>query len=149
MLCDVCQRTAAGRCNGCNAYYCPDHGGQYCFRCAATLVPADAEIKAPALETAVYTVDRASRWAGRGYLQCTIEPGMPTVYLDDRGPPACGVCGGLARKICSHCLSLFCPEHAGTATLCQSCVRSSRMGIFILAAVFLLFGLLVLLLGRS
>jgi hypothetical protein len=90
------------------------------------------ERQEPSVETAVYTVDRDSRWAGKGYLQCSIEPKIPTVYLEDREPPSCAECGALARKICSNCLNLYCADHAGNKTLCRRCLNSSRVGLVIL-----------------
>jgi hypothetical protein len=141
MLCEVCQRDAVGWCKGCGAYLCADHGGERCFRCAGLL--AAVQQPKPPLEQAVYTLERDSRWGGKGYLQCYVEPSRPTIHIDDPGPPACYECGALTRRLCAHCHALFCPEHAGGKELCLNCLRSSRLGMAVLAIMLLLFVLLM------
>lgn len=146
MLCVVCERVAAGWCQGCGALYCSDHGGGRCFRCAGAFIGVEPECHPPAApNAAIFTLDRQSHWSGKGYLQCLGPSALPTVYVDDPGPPACHECGGLAKKVCSNCHTLFCGDHAGTAVLCRSCLRSSRLGMAVLATVIVLLGLLMLL----
>ena len=139
MLCDICQRPASCRCGTCNLYCCDDHGGERCFRCAGELTRVELTVD-PEREMGVWTADRYSRPSGKGYLQCYSKPAMPTIYIDDDGPPECYECGALARQICSSCQNLFCPEHAGTKSICASCARSSLLGIIV-------FGIMVVFLG--
>jgi hypothetical protein len=61
---------------------------------------------------------------------------MPTIYLDDDGPPSCYVCDGLARHLCENCQNLYCPEHGGRRGWCEECTRTSRAGLLLSFAVF-------------
>jgi hypothetical protein len=147
MLCDICQRPAAGKCSGCGAFCCADHGGQRCFRCAGAFMAVKSDVVEvkERTDTAIYTSDKDSRYAGKGYLQCFTKPGMQTIYIDDPGPPACHLCESLAKAICSNCQQLFCAQHRGTKNLCQSCARSSRLGLWILFGMLLAVALLIFL----
>jgi hypothetical protein len=141
MQCELCQQEAVGACRACGAAYCASHAPSFCFRCAVA-IGADAYGKGN-LNTAVVSGDKTPRPSGKGYLQCTAS-GRPTVYLEDSGPPACYQCGALARRVCRNCQALFCPDHAGGADVCAGCARSSRLGLFILLGLGLVFGLLLI-----
>lgn len=147
MLCDICQQPATEQCPVCWTPLCADHGGPVCCHCAAAARNSTGGPSAPT-STAIYTTERNSRrvWA-RSYLPCTMRPGMPTIYLEDPGPPSCHECQGLARQLCRHCQQLFCPEHAGGPELCRQCARSSLIGLVILATITLSMTTLVFL-GR-
>jgi hypothetical protein len=113
MLCKFCTREAAGKCVGCGAAICPDHGQDYCPSCAGAVYSQDADP----------TVGH-----GKGYLQSPAKPRMETIYIDNDGPPSCYRCQALARKICQNCHQLYCPEHAGSADWCDQCAKSARAG---------------------
>jgi hypothetical protein len=70
---------------------------------------------------------------------------MPTIYLDDDGPPSCHVCDGLARLICENCHNLYCAEHAGRRGWCAECTRSGRTGMLLSLGVFAFIGMIFLL----
>jgi hypothetical protein len=134
MLCELCQSEAVGRCRACGVAYCADHGGSYCYRCSAAVTAAEpGKIRRG---TGVVSGDRDPRPSGKGYLQCPTTE-RPTIHLEDPGPPACRLCGALARKVCRNCHGLFCPEH-GKGELCLDCLRSSRLGLIILGVMFAL-----------
>lgn len=145
MNCEICQRPASQECSDCGTLYCPDHGGEKCFRCAGKLVSPRSRVVELPPETAIYTTEKASRYSGKSYLQCYTKPGIRTVYVDDPGPPACHQCGGLARQICNNCHQLFCADHQGGKELCQTCASSSNLGIVILLATGFFLGLVMLL----
>jgi hypothetical protein len=100
------------------------------------------QLEVPA-DTAIYTTDRDSRYSGTGYLQCYTKPGMPTIYLDDTGPPECHLCQGLAKVICRNCHQLVCPEHSSGSDLCRSCAGSSWVGLVVAVLAIGLFCLFV------
>jgi hypothetical protein len=142
MQCELCQREAAGACPACGATFCAAHAPQFCFRCASAV--GAAVRPQPDSSTAIVAGDREPRPAGKGYLQCTSR-GMPTIYVNDTGPPTCYRCQALARRICRNCQSLYCQEHAGGNDLCDICERSSRLGLYILVVVLVLLLTLLLL----
>lgn len=145
MLCDICQRPATGQCSGCGSFLCADHGGGRCFRCAGAFAPVKPQVVEIPPDTTIYTTDKDSRHAGKGYLQCYTRPAMETIHIDDPEPPSCLVCRRLARHICSNCHQLFCERHRGGGDLCRRCNRSALLGLWILAAVLLLVVVLVIL----
>jgi hypothetical protein len=128
MLCHVCEDDAVGRCKSCGLAFCGGHGFDYCRQCVVAITPTKPG--SPAFRTI-------------GYLQCVGKPRMKTVYLDDDGPPACYACGGFAKHICLHCQNLYCPDHAGKSTWCESCTRTAsanlRLALIVLAAMTALF----------
>jgi hypothetical protein len=141
MQCELCQQEAVGACRVCGAAYCASHAPSFCFRCAAA-IGAAVHGKGN-LNTAVVSGDKEPRPSSRGYLQCTAS-GRPTIYVEDAGPPTCYHCGALARRVCRNCQTLFCSNHAGGADVCESCARSSQLGLFFLLGLALVFGLLLL-----
>jgi hypothetical protein len=120
MLCKFCTKEAAGKCVGCGAGICRDHGQEYCPECAAAVYAQDAD------PTAGY---------GKGYLQSPAKPRMETIYVDDDGPPSCYRCQGLARKICQNCHQLYCPEHAGKGEWCDQCAKAARTGTWMMLGI--------------
>jgi hypothetical protein len=111
-------------------------------------VRVSAEVRPEPTETAIYTTDKDSQYAGKGYLQCYTDTytGMVSIYVDDPEPPSCHECGKLARHICRNCHQVYCQDHRGGADLCRSCARSSLVGLWVAGAALLVLGLLVVLL---
>jgi hypothetical protein len=116
MNCTVCGNEAIGKCVGCGAPLCRDHGPEYCPACAVGVFSREA---AP-------TVGH-----GKGYLQSPEKPRMETIYIDDDGPPSCYLCQALARKICQNCHQLVCKEHVVKGDWCDQCARSARLGTWL------------------
>jgi hypothetical protein len=129
MVCHECAQEAAGQCRSCRRAFCSGHGAELCRTCAVS----------------VTTADNASRLVARRYLQCENARRMPTVFLDDPGPPACYFCEGLARQLCENCHNLYCPDHAGCPGWCAGCTHSARTGMRFAALVFLFLALILLL----
>lgn len=144
MLCDVCQRDAAVRCAVCGVSFCPDHGGDRCFRCAGSLARLTTTVREIDANTAIYTTERDSRYAGKGYLQCYTKTEMASIYIDDPGPPECYQCQSLAKFVCQNCQQLYCPAHRGGANLCRHCSRSSWLGLWVALTMMALLGLCLL-----
>jgi hypothetical protein len=116
MKCSYCTNEAIGKCVGCGAPMCRDHGSEYCQHCSGAVYSRDAE---------------PTVGLGKGYLQSPSKPRMETIYIDDDGPPSCYRCQGLAKKICQNCHQLYCLEHAGSADWCDQCAKSSRVGTWL------------------
>ena len=133
MLCELCQEEAVGACQACGAVFCADHAPSFCFRCAKAISQVSA-LSGSGSSTAVVSGDRQPRPSGKGYLQCEAS-GRPTIHVEDTGPPACYRCLALARQMCRNCQALFCPQHAGSADLCDICARSSRLGVIVFLAM--------------
>jgi hypothetical protein len=121
MQCHICAAEAAGRCRSCGLAFCGGDGAELCRGCA----------------TGILVLHGAPRAGARAFLQCVSKPRMPTVHLDDEGPPSCHQCGGLARRICENCQELYCPEHAGPRGWCESCTRAARSGLWMCLGVLL------------
>jgi hypothetical protein len=129
MMCHFCSREAAGKCESCGLGICPNHGARYCQVCSE----------------AVFCRETESGKGGKAYLQCPPKPAIPTIYLDDDGPPECYACQGLAHKVCHNCHNLFCREHAGSGDWCGQCTRAARVGTWLtLGMVGVLAGLSLL-----
>ncbi len=141
MLCDICQRPAAGHCADCGTYFCKDHGDGACFKCSGAFTTIDGLFNAVEIvETNVYTNQSESRQRGGrgGKLQCETRS-MPTVYINDEAPE-CYSCGGYAKYHCRHCDVLSCHEHLANSGMCRSCDSSSMIGVYIfVGALALLF----------
>jgi len=122
MLCHECAEEAAGKCKSCGLAFCSGHGANLCRNCAVGIMSLGP------------TRGRAGQ--EQLFLQCENRRRMPTIYLDDDGPPSCYVCEGLARHICENCQNLYCPEHGGQRGWCAGCTESSRVGLFLSLGVF-------------
>jgi hypothetical protein len=120
MICHFCQREATGKCVSCGLGFCSDHGKRYCQVCSNAVF---SEGTAPAPRE------------GKGYLQCPPRPEMPTIYLDDDGPPECYRCQGLAFKVCQGCHNLFCRDHAGKGGCCEQCTKAARLANWVMAGI--------------
>ena len=119
MICHYCNQQAAGKCQSCGLAICPAHGERYCQVCSE----------------AVFAPQESSHGDGKAYLQCPPKPEIPTIYLDDDGPPECYRCQALARKVCQNCHNLFCREHAGKNGWCDQCTESARVGTWLATAI--------------
>ncbi len=130
MNCHVCGEEAVGRCFTCGALFCAEHGDRNCAGCAHGIVTGD--YRADRISQAPRTGSTGRRFWWR-----------PQV-ADDYEPPACSICGGLARLVCRNCRELYCADHAGAAAeLCARCARSSRLGIWVMVISLGLVGLLL------
>src|SRR5436309_918004 len=98
MLCYLCQSEAVGRCFNCGELICAQHGRENCVSCESGIVAGDPRPKH--VSARIMSVARKNAWW---------RPQDAEGYQ----PPACCVCKGLARRRCSNCQDLFCPEHAG------------------------------------
>ena len=127
MICHFCSRDTAAKCVSCGLAICPDHGKRYCQVCSNAVFSRET-----------VTGQREQK----GYLQCPSKPQMPTIYLDDDGPPACYKCEALARKVCQNCQSLYCREHAGKGGggLCDQCAAASRVGTWVVLGMIGIIG---------
>jgi hypothetical protein len=128
--CHECSGEAVGKCKSCGLAFCSGHGADLCRTCAVGFMELEPGRARPGV---------------RVFLQCENRPRMPTVYLDDDGPPACHVCDGLARHVCENCHQLYCPEHAGRRGWCEECTRSSRAGLLLSLGVFGFIGVVLFL----
>src|SRR5262249_55203395 len=118
MICHYCNREALGKCISCGLAICPDHGNRYCKVCS----------------NAVFSHETATgQREGKAYLQCPAKEPMPTVYIDDDGPPECYECQRLARRVCQTCHNLFCPLH-GHGDQCQTCHKASAVATWVTIA---------------
>jgi hypothetical protein len=120
MICHFCNREAVAKCASCGLAICADHGKRYCQVCSNAVFSQE---------------DASSERPGRAYLQCPPKPGMPTIYLDDDGPPECYRCQALARKVCQNCHNLYCREHAGKGEWCDQCTRGARFANWLTGAM--------------
>jgi hypothetical protein len=120
MICHFCQHEAVGKCVSCGLAFCSDHGKRYCHVCSSAVFSREA-----------VTGQRDEP----GYLQCPPRPEMPTIYLEDDGPPECYRCLALARKVCQNCHSLYCLEHAGTGGFCDQCAKAAKVGNWVTIAI--------------
>jgi hypothetical protein len=120
MICHFCNREASGKCASCGLAICAEHGDRYCQVCSEAVFSREK-----------VTGEREDP----GYLQCPPRPEMPTIYLDDDGPPECYQCQGLARKVCQNCHNLYCLEHAGQEGWCAKCSQAARIGYWIIIAI--------------
>src|SRR5689334_894887 len=111
MQCHECEAEAVGQCRVCGKGFCGGHGAELCRGCATAIVASEPHSRP--------TVKQA-------YLQCVSRPRMPTVYLDDDGPPECYRCQAYARFVCQNCHNLYCAEHAGNAQWCEQCVKQAK-----------------------
>ncbi len=122
MFCHECHQGAVGRCRSCGLAFCSGHGADLCRACSGAIVVPGTRLQRAGEE--------------RTFLQCQNARRMPTVYLNDDGPPSCHVCDGLAKSICENCHELYCPEHAGRRGWCVNCTSSSRVGVVVSAGIF-------------
>jgi hypothetical protein len=130
MNCHVCQDEAVGRCYSCGELYCARHGDVNCFRCTAAIAEGDP---------------RHDRVSARPVRTGTRHGWWRPQQAEDYEPPACYECKGLSRRVCRHCGSIYCPEHAGPDGLCAACHRSSYFGLIALAAIVVVMGGLIVL----
>jgi hypothetical protein len=129
MSCHVCGQEAVGRCYNCGALFCAQHGDTNCFRCDTSFMAGDPRpdrISAAPRQTAPH----AGWW----------RPQPAEAYT----PPACYECQGIARRVCANCQQRYCPEHAGKNGVCAECHQSSYVGIAILGAIAVVFGIVLL-----
>ncbi len=129
--CYVCEAEAVGRCFTCGRLFCAEHGRENCQTCDGAVMAGDPR------PDHVSAVPLRPRDAGHAWWRP--QPAEEFV------PPACYACGGLSRRVCQHCHSRYCPEHAGPGRLCADCGRSARLGLIVfVAAISLLLGLILL-----
>jgi hypothetical protein len=132
MSCHICGQEAVDRCYTCGQLFCEKHGQVNCSRCETGIAPGDNR------------ADRVS--AGR----LRDEPEGRKAWwraqpAEDYELPSCHICQGLARRVCRNCELHYCAEHAGPSQLCQTCGRSSLMGIWcLLGGMAILWGILLL-----
>ena len=131
MNCHICGTEAMGRCYSCGSLFCEAHGDDInCQQCATGIIEGDFRADR------ITTSPRAA----------TARPGWWRPQpAEDFEPPACYICKALARRICRNCRELYCNEHAGAAELCETCARSSLLGLFILGGVLLILSVLIVL----
>jgi hypothetical protein len=129
MTCHVCQEEAVGRCYTCGELFCARHGDVNCFRCTTAFVEGDPRPDRVSAEP-LAKGSRPGWWRPQ--------------QAEDYEPPACYECKGLARRVCRHCGSVYCPDHAGSGGLCAACSRSSYFGLVALVAIIVLMGGLML-----
>ncbi|HYV40062.1 MAG TPA: hypothetical protein VE988_30530 [Gemmataceae bacterium] len=120
MICHYCTREAARKCVSCGLAICSEHGNRYCHVCSGAVFSKDA-----------LTGEREEK----GYLQCPPRPEMPTIYIDDDGPPECYRCQALARKVCQNCHNLFCLKHGGNKDWCDRCTEGARTATWVMTAI--------------
>jgi hypothetical protein len=132
--CHICGDEAVGRCYACGALFCAAHGDVNCTRCETGIVEGD--FRADRITTAPRTSTARPAW-------------WRPQRAEDFEPSACYICKGLARRVCRNCHEVYCPDHAGAAELCESCTRSSLLGLFILGGILLILTVIVVLGLRS
>jgi len=129
MHCFRCEREAVDRCFTCGALFCDDHGHLNCERCDTAIAPGDRRTDR-ITSRPLSTEQRKGWWRPQ--------------QAEEFSPPACYQCHGLARRVCRHCESYYCSEHAGPNGLCARCLRSSSLGLVILIGTLALLGVLIL-----
>lgn len=127
MQCHECEADAVGQCRICGKGFCGGHGADLCRGCATAIVAVESP-RSPMVK--------------QQYLQCVSRPRMPTVYLDDDGPPECYACQAYARYVCEGCHSLYCQEHGSKDRWCVQCARESRKSTLILLLIVGFFAVL-------
>ena len=131
MSCHICGQEAIDRCYTCGQLFCGEHGRVNCIRCETGIAPADNR------------ADRIS--AGRLRDEKTGRVAWWRAQeAEDFEPPSCHICQGLARRVCRNCQQHYCAEHAGPSYLCQTCGRSSLLGIWCLLGGLAIMGGIVL-----
>ncbi len=129
MSCHVCGAEAVGRCENCGNLYCAKHGDGTCARCDTGIKAGDP--RQDRISAAPRTATQRTGWW---------RPQPAEGYT----PPACYQCQGIARRVCSNCHELYCPDHAGKNGLCAQCSQSSLLGVAVLVGVVVILGALML-----
>jgi hypothetical protein len=126
MTCHICKAEAVTRCYTCGELVCEEHGKQQnCPLCSTGFTAADPR----AVSTTPLPKEPHKGWW------------RPQEAAEFK-PNSCYECKGLARAVCRNCQSNYCAEHAGGNGLCKSCQSSANLGLYVMAGVFLLIGLL-------
>lgn len=120
MACHVCGGEAVGRCFTCGRLFCDRHGSTDCVVCETAIVEGD-----PSPDRV--TAHRPTRSSGIAWWRP--QP------ADDYSPPACHVCGGLARAACRTCGRRYCPDHAGRASNCRPCSDAANVSLLVVAGI--------------
>jgi hypothetical protein len=129
MTCHICGQEAVSRCYTCGKLFCGEHGKENCARCSSAIRTGDPG------------QDRVSAARIRDHARPGWWRPQPA---EEYAPPACYLCHGLARRVCTNCQKRYCLEHEGKGGLCSECAQSARVGVFILAGVMSLLGSMLL-----
>lgn len=126
MHCHICQAEAVSRCYTCGELVCAEHGkADSCPRCSTGIAAGDP--RTDRISVKPLPQDPKHAWW---------RPQEAEAFT----PPSCYECKGLARMVCRNCRAYYCSEH-GTKGLCQTCARSANLGLYVVAGMLGVFGL--------